>query len=380
MSGFQRYLFRNVLRTLIAIVGGLALIALLTQGLDPDQLDVIVENRQSMAVYLWVSVLATPQIISLLMPIAMFIATAAAMNVAHRENEIVVAQASGMSNWQVASPVIRLAVLVSILHLGLNLWIQPAASRELRETMTTASTDLGASLVREGMFMNHGDGLTTFARKVTGGEMTDLLVNDSRNPDQVVTYIAKTAFLVDGESGPQLIMRDGQRQSVRNNGALEMLTFTQSPFDLAPFINSQRAVILEESDRYLPELFFPDMNNYYDFANVDMLAAEGHARLSAPLLSIAMAMLAIYAVLGGDFSRRGYAKRIAVASGAALMLRLAAFGAVSAGRDEPALNILQYLLPVFVIALISFFYLVQPMLARRRVARRNPALAAAGAA
>ena len=29
MSGFQRYLFNNVLRTLMAIVGGLALIALL---------------------------------------------------------------------------------------------------------------------------------------------------------------------------------------------------------------------------------------------------------------------------------------------------------------------------------------------------------------
>jgi lipopolysaccharide export system permease protein len=139
-------------------------------------------------------------------------------------------------------------------------------------------------------------------------------------------------------------------------------------------------VVLEESDRYLPELFFPDMNNYYDYDNVDMLAAEGHARISAPLLNIAMAMLAIYAVLGGDFSRRGYAKRIAVASGAAVMLRLAAFGTLSAAGDNPALNVLQYLVPILVIALVSFFYLVQPVLARRRVARRNPALAAVGAA
>ena len=78
MSGFQRYLFRNVLRTLLAIVGGLALIAVLTQGLAQDRLDLIVENRQSVVVYLWVTTLATPQIISLLMPIALFIATALA--------------------------------------------------------------------------------------------------------------------------------------------------------------------------------------------------------------------------------------------------------------------------------------------------------------
>ena len=82
MSGFQRYLFRNVLRTLLAIVGGLALIALLTTGLQ--QINQIVENRQSTGVFLWVSVLATPQIISLMLPVAIFIATAAALNIAHR--------------------------------------------------------------------------------------------------------------------------------------------------------------------------------------------------------------------------------------------------------------------------------------------------------
>ena len=364
MSGFQRYLFQNVLRTLLAIVGGLALIALLTQGLT--QIGLIVENRQSMLVYLWVSVLAAPQIISLLLPVAMFIATAGALNVAHRENEIVVAQASGMSNWQVASPVMRLAALAAILHLGLNLWIQPAASRELRETVTHASTDLAASLVREGMFMQHGDGLTTFARRVNGLEMHDLLISDARNPKQVVTFISKTAFLAEMEGSPVLVLRDGQRQTLSDTGSLDVTTFVQAPCDLAPFVNDQKAVILEESDRFLPELFFPDMNNYYDYANVNMLAAEGHARISAPLLNFAMALLGIYAVLAGDFSRRGYAKRIALASGAAVLLRLAAFGAVSAGRDDPALNISQYLLPILVIVVIGFFYFVSPRKGRSK--------------
>ena len=369
MYSFQRYLFRNVLRTLIAIVGGLALIALLTQGLSQIQ-DTIVQNRQSMLAFLWVSALATPQIISLLMPIALFIATAAALNVAHRENEVVVAQASGMSNWQIASPVLRLAVFAAILHLGLNLWVQPAASRELRTTLTSASTDLASSLVREGTFMTHRDGLTTFAGTVDGSDITFLVANDSRNPKSEVTYIAKSAFLSELEGKPALILRDGIRQSVRSSGATESLTFQQSPLELGAFVNDQKAVILEESDRYLPELFYPDMTNHYDNANVDMLLAEGHARLATPLLNIAMAMLALFAVLGGDFSRRGYARRIAIASGIALVVRLAAFGATSSASKDPELNLVQYLLPIFVIGVISFLYFVQPMLNRRRVGAR----------
>lgn len=367
MSGFQRYLFRNVLRTLLAIVGGLALVALLTQGLSQDRLNLIVENRQSVVVYLWASLLATPQIISLLTPIAMFIATAAALNVAHRENEVVVAQASGMSNWQVASPVLRLATLAAILHLGLNLWIQPSASRELRKTVAEASSDLASSLVREGMFMSHSDGLTTFAGKVDGSEITFLMANDSRDPTAEVTYIAKTAFISEVEGKPALVLQNGQRQTIRPNGALESLTFQQSPLELGAFINDQKAVVLEESDRYLPELFYPDLSNYYDSKNVDMFLAEGHARMSAPLLNLAMALLALYAILGGDFSRRGYASRIAAASGAALVLRLAAFAATSAAGDDPRLNVVQYGLPVLVIVMISFFYFVLPALRRQRL-------------
>jgi len=370
MYSFQRYLFRNVLRTLIAIVGGLALIAILTQGLSQIQ-DTIVQNRASMLTFLWASLLATPQIISLLMPIALFIATAAALNVAHRENEVVVAQASGMSNWQVASPVLRLAMLAAILHLGLNLWVQPAASRELRTTLTSASTDLASSLVREGTFMTHSDGLTTFAGNVEGSDITFLVANDSRNPGNEVTYIAKTAFMSELEGKPALILRDGMRQSVRNSGATESLTFQQSPLELGAFVNDQKAIILEESDRFLPELFYPDMTNHYDNANVDMLLAEGHARIATPLLNIAMAMLALYAVLGGDFSRRGYARRIAIASGVALLVRLAAFGATSSASTDPELNAVQYILPIVVIAVISFLFFVQPILKRRRINARG---------
>jgi lipopolysaccharide export system permease protein len=153
---------------------------------------------------------------------------------------------------------------------------------------------------------------------------------------------------------------------------MEMLRFEQSPFDLAPFTTDQRAVILKEPDRYLPELFYPDMTNFYDNDNADRLLAEGHARLAAPLLNFAMALLAIYAVLGGDFSRRGYARRIAIASGVAVSLRLLAFGAVSASEDDPGMNYIQYVMPLAVIAGISLAFFFLPGRLRKKQARQKP--------
>ena len=64
----------------------------------------------------------------------------------------------------------------------------------------------------------------------------------------------------------------------------------------------------------------------------------------------------IVAVLGGDFSRKGYSKRIAVASAAAITVLIVQLAAQSAAADNPALNILQWLLPIGVTSGLSYTY------------------------
>ena len=55
MTRVQRYLFFEVLRMVAIIVGGLALLALLAQGLS--RTDLIVESRQSALTYFYVVIL-----------------------------------------------------------------------------------------------------------------------------------------------------------------------------------------------------------------------------------------------------------------------------------------------------------------------------------
>lgn len=373
MSGFQLYLFRNALRALSSFVGGLALIALVTQGLSQTQIDLIVENHQSLFTYIWITLLATPQIVSILLPIAVFVAVAGALNNAHRDNEIVVAQASGLSNWGIAAPVIRLAALAAIAHLAINLWVQPAAYRELRRSIAGASSDLATSLVKAGAFITQANGLTIFAREVNGSELRGLLVSDARDPKGVTDYIAKTGVLAQQEGAPVIIMRSGLIQQLNEDRSLQTLKFEQSPFDLAPFVGDEKSVILKESDRFLPELFHPDLTNFYDYKNVGKLRAEGHARLAAPLLDIAMAMIALLSVLGGSFSRRGYSLRIGFGFAGAILLRLLAFSATSFSGDNRSLNFVQYVVPVLAILIVSWLFLLRPRRSRGRTRRAPPA-------
>lgn len=355
MDRFQQYLFGNVLRTMVSIVGGLVLIALLTQGLT--QIDLIVENRQSALTFLYVSMLAAPQVIGLLLPIALFVATISTLNRAHRDSEIVVAQAAGMSRMQIASPALRIGALAALLHLVINLWVQPASYREMRETLTSARSDLAATLVKPGEFNSPAHDLTVYIGKsLGGGELQTLLISDDRDPDAATTYIAKTGAVTEVEGVPAILMRNARVQKIDANGQLWDGTFDQYIYELGAFVDSDKSYVLKASDRFLTELFYPDLNNFYDRDNADKFFAEGHARLALPLMNMFMAMLAIVAVLGGDFSRRGYQQRISVATGLALFAQLLALAAVSVGEDDRELNFIQYLVPIMSFGILAFMF------------------------
>ena len=354
MTKIQTYLFFEVLRAVIIIVGGLVMLALLAQGLS--RTDVILENRQSAATYFYIVMLGAPQIIALLTPLALFVAGVWSLNRIHKDSEIVVAQAAGMTRWQVASPILRLAVFCMIAHLAVNLWVQPTAQRAMRETVASARADLAAALIRPGQFTSNGDRLTFYAREQVGGELRGVLISDMTDPENPTDILARSAALIEYEGHPTLLLRDATSQQLDSNSQLSILEFDQYLFDLTDFMKEDSDLVLKASDKYLHELFFVDRTNYFELKEADALLAEAHSRLTTPLLNIVMTLLAIVAVLGGDFSRKGYSKRIAWATGGAIGVLIVQLVLQSASANDPALNVLQWLAPLSVAGTLSYIY------------------------
>ena len=352
MNKVQRYLFHRVLRSVLIIVGGLTLLAILAQGLS--QTDIIVENRQGALTFFKIVALGVPQIVALLTPMAMFVASIWALNRLHRDSEIVVAQAAGMTRWQVASPIIRLAVLGAVIHLGVNLWIQPSAQREMRATINDARADLASSLVRPGQFTTPDANLTVFAREQQGTDLIGVQIAERVGQPDSRDYLAERGRFIEVDGQPAIVMFNGQIHQLDQNGALNILNFEQSTFDLTPFVQEDRKLVLKASDRFLHELIFIDRSSYNERQNESEFLAEANSRLSSPLISIAMAMLAILAVMGGNFSRRGYSQRIVIASTGALVLIIVQLSVQSASGGDPMLNLAQWLVPVAAIGGLSY--------------------------
>jgi lipopolysaccharide export system permease protein len=345
MRLIDRYLLRQLLGPTLLATAALTVVALLSQSLSG--LDLIVNQRQSAWVFLKITLLYMPQLINMVLPIALFVAALVALNRLHTEQEIVVCFAGGMSRWRVISPAMRLAGTIAFLALIMNLWVQPAAFRMLREELFQVRTDLASSLVREGEFTEPVKGLTVYAQSVDGkGDLHNLFIHQTKSDGSATVYMANQGRIAKRNGQAVLVLRDGSTQEFSNRGVLQFLTFNEYPFELGTLSNSAELIHYKPSDRYLHELLFPDLQQDWERRNRLKLLAEAHARLSSPLYNIAFMAMALSAILGGGFSRLGYGKRIAAMGAAAAMVRIVGFGIQSACDDNAWMNILQYAVPL----------------------------------
>ena len=370
MRLIDRYLLKQLLGPTLLATLALTAVALLSQSLSA--LDLIVNQRQSALVFLQVTILAMPQLINMVLPIAIFVAALVALNRLHTEQEIVVCFAGGMSRWRVIAPALRLAMTVAFIALLSNLFLQPAAQRAMREELFKVRTDLASTLVREGEFTQPAPGLTVYAQDVDAkGDFRNLFIHQTKSDGSSTTYMADRGHIAKRQNRPVLLLRRGSTQQFSPEGVLNYLTFDEYAFDLTSLSRSDELVSYKPSDRYLHELFFPDLQQSWEQRNRKSLLAEGHARLATPLYNIAFMAMALAAIIGGGFSRMGYGRRIAAISAYAAITRILGFVAQAACESSPWLNILQYAVPLIATALALRSIFRQST--RRSRVRRAPA-------
>jgi lipopolysaccharide export system permease protein len=379
MRLIDRYLLRQLLGPTLLATLALTAVALLSQSLSA--LDVIINQRQSAGVFLKITLLAMPQLINMVLPLALFVAALVALNRLQSEQELVVCFAGGMSRWRVIAPPMRLAVIIALLALVMNLFIQPVAYRELRDTLFNVRTDLAATLVREGEFTEPAPGLTVYAQSVDSrGRMGNLFIHVAESDGSATTYTADEGRMATRAGTPVLVMARGSTQEFSATGVLNYLTFDEYIFDLGPLVTSDELVHYKPSDRYLHELFFPDLEQDWEQRNQLEMLAEGHARLATPLYNIAFMALALAAILGGGYDRMGYGRRIAWAGAAAALTRILGFVVQAASESAAWVNLLQYVVPLATIA-VALQVVFRQRVSRFIDMRKRPVrIARAGAA
>ncbi len=224
MPLIRRYLFLQMLGPTLAAAAALTAVALLSQLLSG--LDILVGQRQSPWVLAKITLLAMPQLLVLILPIALFVAALVSLNRLHTEQEIVICFNGGMSRWTVAAPAMALAGWVTLLCLALTLWIQPLCYRALRQTLESVRSDLVAVMIVPGRFTHPAPGVTVYAQSIDDeGTIHNLFIDrlDASRRDTTIT--ARQGRFERRGGLPVLVLREGSNQELSATGVLNYLSF-----------------------------------------------------------------------------------------------------------------------------------------------------------
>lgn len=335
MNSLDKYLLRQCVTPLTMILLVTTAIVWMTQSLQ--RIDIIVEYGQGLWTFLFLSLLIIPSLLAIIIPFALFGTIIYALHRLHSDSEIAVMFAAGVSRWRLSVPLLLVTLITAAATFYVNVDLMPRCYRILKQNVAEIRADLANSLIREGEFVNVSDGLTIYVDQARSeGRFVGLLINDYRDHDGRQLYMAQYARLQDSDTGPVLQLRNGSIQREENySGKIDTIRFENWSIDLSAFSDGPGELVLELTERYVGELLRPDLTHPYDRANAGKLIAEGHSRLASPLYAFAYALIGIYALIGGAYTRRGYFLRIAAAGALVFGLRLAGFSP-RARRREPA--------------------------------------------
>ncbi|GAB5511488.1 MAG: LPS export ABC transporter permease LptF [Hyphomicrobiales bacterium] len=357
-SLFDRYVLKQVALTFFGML--IAMTVLIVCVVALQELDVVTNQGAALLTFAFLTMLSLPALVSVVAPIAFFLALLLVLNRLSAESEIVVVNASGGSPMSLARPIITVALLVSVLVGVVGHLVAPPAQRAWRFLVSDVRADLLATVVREGAFSSLQEGLTFHMRaREPGGILADIMIADTRGHPEEMLYFAQRGTIVRGEEGAFLSVEDGviQRRTLSGTGRVNTayLYFDSYSIDLSFAERSSGPGHFKPSERSSAYLFNPDTDDHFWMHQRGRFMAELHNRMALPLFPLAFALIVTVALGTPHSARSGRGKRVLIAIAAGAALQASQFGISGLISSVPVTWPLLYLLPIGVVLLCWAF-------------------------
>ncbi len=330
----ERYIFGIAFSAFAACLIGLTAVIWITQLLR--ELDLLTGKGQTLFVFFTVTALSLPALITVISPVALFIATIYTLNRLNSDSELIVMSAAGIAPSRLMRPFLVLSLLVAMLVGLMTMHLMPASLQELRNLVTQIRADFVANMVKAGQFTTLDNGITFHYRERSGDALLGIFMQDRRDADRPIVYLAERGQTVEVNGQPYLVLEKGsvQRQE-QNSRDSSIVSFERYAVDLTAFNQEGDDIVYKPRERSTMQLLFPDNEEPYYKVQEGRFRAELHDRLSAWLYPLAMMMIAFAALGDPRTTRQGRGLAIAAAVAAVVGMRIAGFAASGAVVRSP---------------------------------------------
>ena len=357
MTLVERYILRIAFGAFAATLVALTAVIWITQALR--ELDLLTSKGQTVIMFFIVTGLSLPTLITVISPVALFIATIYTLNRLNGDSELIVMSAAGMAPRRLLRPFLGLSAAVCALVAFMTLYVMPASFQELRDLITKIRADFVAHIVKEGQFTTLDNGITFHFRERSGQALLGIFMQDRREQGKTVAYVAERGQVAEASGQSYLILESGTvHRQEPNSRDSSMIAFQRYAVDLAAFNQEESQTVYKPRERSTPQLLFPDEKEFYYTYQAGRFRAELHDRLSAWLFPLALMFIAFAALGDPRTTRQGRGTAVALAVIAVVALRILAFAASSATIRTPLGLVGVYGAPILAI-LVSLALVLQ---------------------
>ena len=207
----KRILYRYLLQELIPVffLGLVGFTFVLLTGRILQLTELFVNKGVPLEYILKLLYLLLPSFLALTIPMATLLAVMLAFNRLSSDNEVMALKASGISLYQMTPPVLSFALLAFLATTLLSLYSVPKAnlaSRSLLYEVASSKANVG---IRERVFNDDFEGLVLYIEQIKPKSFLweNIFIQDSRNPAEVFTIIAREGEVLSDPRALAVILR-----------------------------------------------------------------------------------------------------------------------------------------------------------------------------
>lgn len=172
--------------------------------------------------------LMIPFIISIIIPFVTFIAIIFVYNKLISDNEVTVMASAGLSPRQIARPALAFATIMMLVHLLMNVFIVPSTQARFYDMQWNLRYGLAHLKLQEAAFTELSPGLVVYVDKVSGHDLSQVMLSDMRNKQSEMVIFAERGKLIATSRGLSIVMSNG---SIQGRGNM-MVSGTFDTFDM----------------------------------------------------------------------------------------------------------------------------------------------------
>lgn len=346
-----RYVFGKVFWMTVITLAVTTALVMITQVLP--LIDMVTRSRDAMASFVSVGLLLMPTMAILVTPFALLLAAFRTLNQMNSDSELVVLEAAGRAPFSTVRPILLLSLLASLATLLALHALEPWATRQFRDTLLNAQTDLIGRAVQSHTFSRIQDNMwIQVSEDLPGGEFGKVLIIDARDPAAELIYYAKRGKLLNHDGTVLLALVDGElHQRSGSDGAVSIITYGSTVLDLAEFAVSGARTGSEPEEMSTLDIIRSIDADSTDEKLAQELRSELHRRNTDWLYPLLFGLIAVFFAGSARTQRQEQPAQIAFGALLAVLLRVGGFLAVSRAGVSPAFAVAAYAVPLAAIAL-----------------------------